>query len=166
MRNIAMPKLWQRPDRFISAQLIVLAVLVVVFTQAAFAQTPFPVASSSCSAATLKGQYSWLGSGSMKVPDQNDPSKTITIPTASIAFLTLDGNGNFNLLIDVVFDGNMLRENFQVSDTYLVNADCTGVLGSGIGPTFDLLAVRDGSSFLLISKVPGETASSEAKRVK
>jgi hypothetical protein len=102
----------------------------------------------------------------MKVPDQNDPSKTITIPTASIAFLTLDGNGNFNLLIDVVFDGNMLRENFQVSDTYLVNSDCTGVLGSGIGPTFDILAVRDGSSFLLISKVPGETASSEAKRVK
>src|SRR3974377_1799625 len=104
MRNIAMPKLWQRHDRIISARLITLVALalVVVFTQVASAQTSFPAASSSCSAATLKGQYSWLGSGFMKVPDQNDPSKTITIPTASIAFLTLDGNGKFNLLIDVV----------------------------------------------------------------
>src|SRR5215831_6029095 len=109
VKNIAMPELWQRHDRIISAKLITLTVLVVVFTQAAFAQT---AASSSCSAAILKGQYSWVGSGFMKMPDQNDPSKTITVPTASIALLTLDGNGKFNLVIYAVFDGIMVRENF------------------------------------------------------
>ena len=119
-----------------------------------------------CSVATLRGQYSWVGNGYQKVPNPNHPNKTLTVPSASIAFLRLDGNGNFNLIIDVVFDGVMLRENYRVSDTYVVNSDCTGVLGSGIeGPSFDILVVRDGSSFLLIDKNPGGTAASEVKRV-
>ena len=60
-----------------------------------------------------------------------------------------------------------VRENHRVSDTYVVNPDCTGVLGSGIeGPSFDILVVRDGSSFLLIDKNPGGTGASEVKRIK
>jgi len=48
----------------------------------------------------------------------------------------------------------------------MVNSDCTGVLGSGIGLTFDILVVRDGSSFLAINKGSGETGALEAKRIK
>jgi len=103
----------------------------------------------------------------MKAPDQNDPSKTVTVPSASIAFATLYGNGTFDLLITVVFDGNMVRENYRVSDTCVVNPDCTGVLGRGIqGPSFHILAVGDGSSFLVIDTNSGGTGASEVKRVK
>jgi hypothetical protein len=76
-------------------------------------------------------------------------------------------NSKFDLLITVVFDGNLVRENFRVADVYVVNSDCTGILGSGFqGPSFDILVVRDGSSFLLIDKNPGGTGASEVKPVK
>jgi hypothetical protein len=108
-----------------------------------------------------------VGNGFQKVPDQNDPSKTVTVPSASIAFLTMHGNGEFDLVITVVFDGNLVRENHRVTDTYVVNSDCTGVLGSGVeGPSFDILVTRDGSSFLLIDKNLGGTAATEVKRIK
>ena len=153
-------------SRIISTKLVTLTVLAValVFTQAAFGQVAFSGGGPVCGAATLKGQYSWMGSGYQKLPDQNDPSKTVTVPSASIAFLTMDGNGKFDLLINVVFDGVMVRENYRTSDTYVVNSDCTGVLGSGIGPQFDILVVRDGSSFLLIDKNPGGTGVAEVRR--
>ena len=70
-------------------KLVTFAALVVVFIQAAFAQTPFLVASSSSTAATLEGHDSWVANGFMKMPEPNDPSKMITVPTASLAFLHL-----------------------------------------------------------------------------
>lgn len=170
MRNEAMSKVRRTPARIITSKAITLAVLATALAVAhpASGQTAFGSIGDGrpCSLATLKGQYSWVGNGYVKFPDQNDPSKTVTVPNASIAFLTMDGNGKFDLLITVVFDGIMVRENYRVSDTYIVNSDCTGVLGSGTqGPSFDILVVRDGSSFLLITKDPGGTGASEVKRI-
>jgi len=167
-RIMAMLKIGKTNRRTASAKLLTLAALAAAIglAQSASGQASSAEGSALCSMAALKGQYSWLGHGYEKVPDENDPNKTVTIPAASIALLTFDGRGNFNLLIDVVFDGVMLRENFRTSDTYVVQSDCTGVLGSGNnGPTFDILVVRDGSSFLLIDKTPGGTGASEVKRV-
>jgi hypothetical protein len=169
MRTKATSKVCPTPGRIITSKLVILAALTIAltFTHPASGQAVAASAGRLCSVATLRGQYSWVGNGFMKVPDQNDPSKTVTVPSASIAFLTMGGNGRFDLVITVVFDGNLVRENHRVSDTYLVNPDCTGVLGSGIeGPSFDILVVRDGSSFLLIDKNPGGTAASEVKRIK
>ena len=169
MRTTAMSMVWRMPGRSITSRLVSLAALVAALASAypATSQTASAGDGRPCSAATLRGQYSWVGNGYQKVPDQNDPSKTETVPSASIAFLTLDGNGNFNLLITVVFDGNVVRQNHRVTDTYVVNPDCTGVLGSGIqGPSFGILTVRDGSSFLLIDTNPGGTGATEVKRIK
>lgn len=168
MKNNLISKIWQASARVVSAKIVALAVLAtaLVFVQLASAQTAYAGGEPRCSLATLKGQYSWVGNGYQKFPDQNDPTKTVTVPSSSIALLTLDGSGNFNLLITVVFDGNVVHENHRVSDTYVVNSDCTGVLGSGIqGPKFDILVPRDGSSFLIID-INGGTAASEAKRLK
>jgi len=138
--------------------------------QSAAAQTVIPGAAALCSAATLKGQYSHVKNGFAKVPDPNDPSKKITVPFASISLFTFDGRGNFKGLADVVFDGQTFAENRPLSDTYTVDSDCSGVLGSGSGLQFDILVVRDGSSFLIIEKNPpgapvATTAASEAKRI-
>jgi hypothetical protein len=164
--NMAKSNVWRTNFRIISANLVTLTALAaaLVFSQAAYGQAALAGGGPVCSPATLRGQYSWVGSGFHKLPDQNDPSKTVTVPGASIAFLTMDGTGKFDLLITVVFDGVMVRENFRTTDTYVVNSDCTGVLGSGIGPQFDILVVRDGSSFLLIDKNPGGTGVAEVKR--
>jgi len=169
---MAMPKLRQRRGRIVSAKLITFAVLAgaMVFTQAASAQTESPGPRPRCSAATLKGEYSHVKNGFAKVPDPNDPSKKITVPFASISLFTFDGRGNFKGLADAVFDGQTFGENIPLSDTYTVNSDCSGVLGSGSGLQFDILVVRDGSSFLIIEKNPpgapvATTAASEAKRI-
>lgn len=168
MRDIAIRTLHYRINRIFSAKLITLSMLagMIVFTQAASAQTASADDGRPCSVATLKGQYSWAANAWGKVPDQNDPSKKVTVPSASIALLTLDGNGTFNLLIDFVADGNLVGENIRGSGTYKVNSDCTGVLDTPIGAEFDMLVPRDGSSILLINKAPGVTHAWEAKRIK
>lgn len=169
MRTKATSKVCPTPGRTVTSRLVTFTALAIAltFTRPVSGQTVSASEGRLCSVATLRGQYSWVGNGFVKVPDQNDPSKTVTTPSASIAFLTMGGNGKFDLVITVVFDGNLVRENHRVSDTYVVNPDCTGVLGSGIeGPSFDILVVRDGSSFLLIDKNPGGTGASEVKRIK
>jgi hypothetical protein len=167
MRDMIIQKLRKRSDRIGSAKLIILALLAgtMVFTVSASAQPESAGVTLRCSVATLKGQYSHMKNAFNKITDPKDPNKTITIPFASIALYTFDGQGNFNGVADVVFDGVMWGENIPVSDTYTVNPDCAGTLGS-MGPLFDILVVRDGSSFLIIEKIPGATGASEAKRIK
>ena len=158
-----------KAGRILTSKLVTFAALAaaLTFTHLASGQTASTNGGRLCSVATLRGQYSWVGNGFQKLPDPNDPSKTVTVPSSSIAFLTMDGTGKFDLLITVVFDGNLVRENHRVSDTYVVNSDCTGVLGSGIeGPSFDILVTRSGSKFLLIDKNPGGTAATEVKRIR
>ena len=90
-------------------------------------------------------------------------------PRVAFGKFTLNASGKLeNGVATSSLNGVIADETFY--GTYTVNSDCSGVLGSGSGLQFDILVVRDGSSFLIIEKNPpgapvATTAASEAKRI-
>lgn len=110
----------------------------------------------ACSNKTLKGTYTYQFEGT------RDDGKTLTREAGMEVY---DGEGTMSVIASFnSVPGSVYS--FQTTQlTYVVNANCTGVLSGKSGPYADIFVAPDGSSFTFVSNVAGHQISGVETRV-
>jgi hypothetical protein len=111
---------------------------------------------SACSNKTLSGTYTYQFEGT------RDEGHILTREAGMEAY---DGKGTMSVIatFNSVPGGVASFQTTQLS--YMVNANCTGVLSGKSGKYADIFVAPDGSSFTFISNVPGQQISGTELRV-
>lgn len=118
---------------------------------------------TTCSQATLKGQYLFGGSGTL-----SPPAFGVTEPSVynSAGFHIFNGDGTGMDFVTFSVNGVDQYVTSPVDFVYTLNSDCTGtatVLPSG--PHFDIFVAVDGSALSTIDTDPGVAGSEVQRRV-
>jgi hypothetical protein len=114
----------------------------------------------TCSVATLNGTYVFASDG-VQIRGQD------RVPFANAGIDVYDGAGEVKGVFSSSFNGE-IAQNFTLSGTYTVNANCTGTYtatdSTGFVVHFDLFIAPDGSHFTFVQTDPGfVTAGSERR---
>lgn len=112
---------------------------------------------SVCSLASLQGTYGFHNTGFF----QQGGTSVASSPFTTVGIITADGAGNLSGTATASQNGN-INQSSTITGTYTVNADCTGTLFTGGGPSASFVIVARGSQLLAISVVPGSVESSIA----
>ena len=134
------------------------------FLPRAQAQADKGPGSRKCSNRTLKGAYG------IKFEGQKLGTGPIAGPIASIARITLDGEGNFTTNEIGSLNGHLIQRTF--SGPYTVNEDCTGFLDFSSNLTDpphhahgDFIIVDEGKEFFFVDSEEDWVANGIAKRL-
>jgi len=111
---------------------------------------------TTCTLATLNGQYLFAGSG-MLFP----PAFGVTAPTVatSAGYHIFNGDGTGTDFVTFSVKGIDLHVPSPVAITYTLNPDCTGTLSVKNGPNLDIFVALDGSQLSTINTDPGVSFS-------
>lgn len=121
-----------------------------------------PAQASGCSAQTIKGSYGSLGQGQVFTTD--NPATDPIGPFTGIGPITFDGQGAFNLTATFSLNGNIVR-GVEMTGTYTVDANCTGLLLlSGVSP-YEIVIVDHGREFFGAAAIPGRVYTFTGRRI-
>jgi hypothetical protein len=115
-----------------------LVVMAGVLTPRAIGQETTP----SCTAATLKGTYGLVGSGT--APGVG--------PVTVVGNITANGKGD--LTYNAVQNRNGTVTFFATTGTYTIGDNCSGSIGFKNGEVYDFVAVKGGTQIDLASSSP------------
>jgi hypothetical protein len=113
----------------------------------------------TCGLKTLRGVYQFRASGF-------NIANGVAVPKAIIEMLVFDGQGNvLTPAVSVSVNGTILQPPQGNPGTYTVDADCTGTLTFGDGPSFDLHIAPYSKAINLLQTNPGTVMQGSAVRV-
>ena len=125
---------------------------------AVVALIPMAQAAERCSAAGLKGNYGFTGSGYFA-------NGSVNSPIVATGVTNFDGNGNVTATVTASFNGDV--QTFPYTGTYSVNPDCTGLItatpGSGLS-NFAIVVVQGGTEVLGLENDSGNSWTIDFKR--
>jgi hypothetical protein len=115
-----------------------------------------------CTNNMLRGTFAYTATGSAVAPPQ------IAGPAAEVGWQTFDGGVGTTVTATLSANGNLVQFN-NITGTYTVNPDCTGIFALQIAPNFTLhvfFVIDDnGNGFQAIETEPGLIITRVARRV-
>lgn len=112
-----------------------------------------------CDVETLTGGYGFGANGFLLLGDD-------MVPTAAIGDFTFDGAGNVSGV--ATQNANGLVVLIPQKGTYMVNADCTGSVGTtdrdGMTRSFDIVIVNEGDEVVALGRNPELISAFSLKR--
>ena len=141
--------------QFLVAAAVALATGVAI-PQAASATNDEAV---TCGLKTLRGVYHFSASGFNIV-------NGVAVPKAIIETIVFDGHGGvLTPAVTVSVNGFLIQPPQGSPGVYTVDADCTGTLTFGDGPSFDLQIHPYGKSIIMLQTFPVAVMQGTANRV-
>jgi hypothetical protein len=113
----------------------------------------------TCGLRTLRGVYHFSASGFNIV-------NGVAVPKAIIETIVLDGRGNvLTPAVSLSVNGVLIQPGQGSPGVYTVDANCTGTLAFGDGPSFDLQISPYGKSIIMLQTFPVAVMQGTAQRV-